>query len=139
MGMHGIHIQAQRDPKKQWVTTEYKITNEEFYSVIEYWPVEWQFAANDEDLSDLGDGPPTDFPKETEVPNKSKEEENSQDESSSTNPIESKLEKQHEEPIIKHLLEQRESSNMAGIYEKHMKKVLIVIITATSQVQAKIK
>ena len=56
--------------------TQYKITNDKFYSIIEYWPVEWQFAVNDEDLSDLGDGPPTDFPKETEVPNKSKEEEN---------------------------------------------------------------
>ena len=74
MGMHGIHIQAQRDPEKQLVTTQYKITNDKFYSIIEYWPVEWQFAVNDEDLSDLGDGPLTDFLKETEVPNKSKEE-----------------------------------------------------------------
>ena len=48
------------------------------------------------------------------------------------------LEKQHEEPIIKHPLEQRESSNMARIYDKHMQKVLIVIITVTSQSQAKI-
>ena len=49
--------------------TQYKTTNEEFYSIIEYWLVEWKFSVNYEDLSDPGDGPPTDVPKETEVPN----------------------------------------------------------------------
>ena len=39
---------------------------------------ECQVAVNDEDMSDPGDGPPTDVPKEPEVPNESQEEENSQ-------------------------------------------------------------
>ena len=77
--------------------TQYKTTNEEFYSIIEYWLVEWKFVVNYKDLSDPGDGPPTDVPKDQDEPKDLKVEGNSQDKASSATPIYLELEKQQQE------------------------------------------
>ena len=62
MGPHVIHIQARRDEENQWLTTQYKLTDEELDTIIHEWPTEWKLPISREELSDTVEGLPLDAP-----------------------------------------------------------------------------
>ena len=62
MGPNSIHIQARRDNDKQWLTTRYKLIDEEIDMLVDDWPAKWRIPVNNEELSETGVGPPPDTP-----------------------------------------------------------------------------
>ena len=41
IGPHSIYIQAWRDPEKQWIPMDYKVTDEELDAIVQEWPTKW--------------------------------------------------------------------------------------------------
>ena len=58
---HAIHIQAQRDQKKQWLKTQYKLSDDQQLDMlVDDWPTEWTMSVSIEELLDTEVGPPPD-------------------------------------------------------------------------------
>ena len=60
MGPHVIRIQVRHDSEKKWLTTMYKLMDEELEEIIDDWPVEWKVSVSIEELSNIEVSPPTD-------------------------------------------------------------------------------
>ena len=88
MGPHAIHIQEQQYPEKQWLTTQYKLTDKDFDAIVVEWPTKQEFLLSDEDFLDPGDGQPIDVPRNQEVLKDLEEEESSHEEALFATPIE---------------------------------------------------
>ena len=69
MGPNAIHIQVRWDQEKQWLTNQIKFTDEELDVIIADWPTKCQVSVDDEDMSYLEVGPPSDVLKELELKN----------------------------------------------------------------------
>ena len=50
IGPHSIHIQARRDPNRQWIPFPYKVTIEEFDAIVQYWAGGWRILVSQEEL-----------------------------------------------------------------------------------------
>ena len=61
MGPHAIHIQAQDDDEKQWLTTLYKLMDEEVEPIINDCPIECKVLVSIEELLYTEAGPPSDM------------------------------------------------------------------------------
>ena len=61
IGPYAIHIQAQHDVDNQWLTTQFKLADEDLDAIIDEWPLECKVTLSDEELSDIENGPPPDI------------------------------------------------------------------------------
>ena len=96
---------------------QYKLSDEELDSIVEEWPKQWNVIVSEDQLLDPEDGPPMDIPKYQEVPKELEDEEKSQDETSSTNPMDLELEKHQEEERTKQKFEQGEESRTSRLFD----------------------
>ena len=101
---HVIYIQARHDVEKQWLTTQYKLTDEDIDAIIDERLVEWKILVSIEELLDTEVGPLEDIPVEQDKVKEFKEE-------SSMTPIYSNMERKLEEGRPKIPFEQGEASN----------------------------
>ena len=60
MHLHAIHIQALQDKKKQWISTQNKLRDEERKIIIDDFPAEWKIPVSSKESSDIETHPPPD-------------------------------------------------------------------------------
>ena len=50
IGSHSIHIQARRDPDRQWLPLPYKVTTEYLDTIMQDWPGDWHVPMSQEEI-----------------------------------------------------------------------------------------
>ena len=65
MGPHEIHVQARREPDKQWLSTYYSLNYVQMDSILDDWHAEWQEPVSEDEVSDIVTVPPADAPVDT--------------------------------------------------------------------------
>ena len=51
IGPHSIYIQERKDPDRQWLPLDYKVTMKELDAIVQDWPMEWCNPVSQEELS----------------------------------------------------------------------------------------
>ena len=59
IGLHTIHVQAWHDPENRWLSTPYKLSDEELEAIVDDWTVTWREPVS---LEEVLMGPPVDAP-----------------------------------------------------------------------------
>ena len=113
IGPHTIHVQAQRDPDKQWFSTPYKLSDAELETIFYDWPATWREPIS---LEEVSTGPPADAPVDP-VPKPRQQRNHDSNEKSAWTPTDSKAKQAFKESRTKKQHDQGAASSATPAIE----------------------
>ena len=136
MGLHAIHVQTRRDPEKQWLATQYKLTNEEMDALVDECPATWRELVSAEEVSHVVAGPPPNAPVDQAQVQQSDQD---SEEASSRTSTDSEMDRWFEETRTKKRQEQDEASGTTPMVDEQVNRIITAITTTTNASEASLR